>query len=159
MVCARTQELRFQFSLSAIFTMRKTATPHIPRPKPTHLMALSSGICLRLMPFRYTIPATNDTTSRIATKLILIAYPHWFILLFYGGGLFVSLFRGESSSISEPYPPGTQVVEPSSSNNDVLRLDTVVNIPIEPTLSPQYRIEFDDGTSQTPIWIALNFSC
>jgi len=69
------------FSLSATFIMRKTATPHVPRPKPTHLMALFLADCPRLMPFWYTIPKTNDTTSRIATKSILIVYLHQFILL------------------------------------------------------------------------------
>jgi hypothetical protein len=63
------------------FTTRKRVTPHVLRPKPTHLMALFSGVHLRLMPFWYTIPATNDTTSWIATKLILIVYPPQSILL------------------------------------------------------------------------------
>jgi hypothetical protein len=49
----------------------------------------------------------------------------------YDGGLFVSLHLGEVAAISEPYPPGTRVVEPSSSNNDILRSGTVVDIPMD----------------------------
>jgi hypothetical protein len=67
----------------------------------------------------------------------------------YNGGLFVSLHHGEASSISEPYPPGTRVVEPSSSNDDVLRSGTVVDIPMDPTLSPQFLIQFDNGTTKS----------
>ena len=51
--------------------------------------------------------------------------------------------------ISELYPPGTRVVEPSSSNDNVLRSGTVVDIPMDPKLSPQYLIQFNDGTTKS----------
>ncbi len=67
----------------------------------------------------------------------------------YDGGLFVSLHCNMTSTISEPYPPGTRIVEPGSSNDNILRLGTVVDIPMDPNLSPQYLIQFDDGTTKS----------
>ena len=67
----------------------------------------------------------------------------------YDGGLFVSLHRGDVAPISEPYPPGTRVTEPSTSNSTILRSGTVVDIPMDPTISPHYLVQFDDGTTKT----------
>ena len=39
-----------------------------------------------------------------------------------------------------------QVAQPSSSNNAILWSGTVMDIPMDPTTSPQYVILFDDGT-------------
>jgi len=67
----------------------------------------------------------------------------------YDGGLFVSLHRGDTPVISEPYPPGTRIEEPSSSNESVTRSGTVMDIPLDPTSSPQYLVLFDDGTTKS----------
>ena len=69
--------------------------------------------------------------------------------IIYDGGLFVSLHRGDVPVISEPYPPGTRIEEPSSSNETIKRSGTVMDIPIDPTSSPQYLILFDDGTTKS----------
>ena len=69
--------------------------------------------------------------------------------IIYDGGLFVSLHRGDVPVISEPYPPGTRVEEPSSSNNTILRPGTVMDIPLDPTTSPHYLILFDDGSTKS----------
>jgi len=60
--------------------------------------------------------------------------------IIYYGGLFVSLHHGDVLIISKPYPPGTRVEEPSLSNDTVLRSGTVMDIPLDPTTSPHYRI-------------------
>ena len=59
----------------------------------------------------------------------------------YDGGLFVSLHRDDNPAISEPYPPGTRVL--------AIDAGTVMDIPFDPNLSPQYLIIFDDGTSRS----------
>jgi len=70
-------------------------------------------------------------------------------MIIYDGGLFVSLHRGDVPIISEPYPPGTRIEEPSSSNETIKRSGTVMDIPIDPTSSPQYLVLFDDGTTKS----------
>ena len=65
----------------------------------------------------------------------------------YDGGLFVSLHRDEIPVISEPYPPGTRVLGTTLSSGRSLA-GTVIDIPFDPTLSPQYLIVFDDGTTR-----------
>jgi hypothetical protein len=67
----------------------------------------------------------------------------------YDDGLFVSLHHGDVPVISEPYPPGTRVEEPSSSNDTVLWPGTVMDIPLDPTASPHYLILFDDGSTKS----------
>ncbi len=69
--------------------------------------------------------------------------------IIYNGGLFVSLHRGASPSISKPYPPGTRIEEAHSGNDDIPRSGTVVNIPMDPSISPQYLVQFDDGTTKS----------
>jgi hypothetical protein len=69
--------------------------------------------------------------------------------IIYDGGLFFSLHHGNVPIISEPYPPGTQVEEPSSSNDTVRRPGTVMDIPIDPTTPPQYLILFNDGSTKS----------
>jgi hypothetical protein len=80
--------------------------------------------------------------------------PYWlpssvYPTIVYDSGLFVSLHRGNVPTISEPYPPGTRVEEPSSSNNMIQRSGTVMDIPLDPTISPQYLILFDDGSTKS----------
>jgi hypothetical protein len=112
-------------------------------------MALSSGVCLRLMPFWYN-PCNQRYYEPYSYKIDPYCLPSSvYPTIVYDGGLFVSLHRGEALSISKQYPPGTRVVEPSSSNNDVLRSGTVVDIPMDPTLSPQYLIQFNNGTTKS----------
>jgi hypothetical protein len=65
----------------------------------------------------------------------------------YDGGLFVSLHRDDNPAISEPYPPGTRVLAVDSPSGRSLS-GTVMDIPFDPTSSPQYLIIFDDGTSR-----------
>ena len=62
----------------------------------------------------------------------------------YDGGLFVSLHRDEVPIISEPYPPGTRV---EVRDEGTKRTGTVMDIPMDPAISPQYLIQFDDGTT------------
>jgi hypothetical protein len=64
----------------------------------------------------------------------------------YQGGLFVSLHCNETATISEPSPPGTRVAEVNKVTGHT-RLATVMDIPLDPELSPHYMILFDDGTS------------
>ena len=65
----------------------------------------------------------------------------------YDGGLFVSLHRDDNPAISEPYPPGTRVLDVHAPSGQSLA-GTVMDIPFDPTTSPQYLIIFDDGTSR-----------
>ena len=65
----------------------------------------------------------------------------------YDGCLFVSLHRDETPVISEPYPPGTRVLDTTLPSGRNLA-GTVMDIPFDPNLSPQYLIIFDDGTSR-----------
>jgi hypothetical protein len=69
--------------------------------------------------------------------------------IIYGGGLFVLLHRGDSLPISKLYPPGTSIKEAHSSNNDIPRSGTVVDITMDPSISPQYLVQFDDGTTKS----------
>jgi hypothetical protein len=64
------------------------------------------------------------------------------------GSLFISLHRDDSSPISKPYPPGTQVKDFNKSTN-VVRSDTVMDIPMDATLSQHYLIQFDDATTKS----------
>ena len=67
----------------------------------------------------------------------------------YDGGLFVSLHRNDTSSISERYPQGRRATQPSSSSNAILRSGTVMDIPMDPATPPQYVILFNDGTTES----------
>jgi hypothetical protein len=69
--------------------------------------------------------------------------------IIYDGSLFVLLHRGDAPAISEPYPPGTRIKEPSSSNNGIHCSGTIVDIPMDPTISPQYLVQFNDGTTKS----------
>ncbi len=69
--------------------------------------------------------------------------------IIYNSGLFVSLHRGDTPSISELYPPGTRIEEPSSSNNNITRSGTVMDIPLDPTTSPHYLVRCNDGTTKS----------
>ncbi len=64
----------------------------------------------------------------------------------YNSGLFVSLHGDMTAVISEPYPPGTRV-EDFDQLSKTARAGTVMDIPIDPSSSPQYLIMFDDGTT------------
>ncbi len=46
-------------------------------------------------------------------------------------------------------PPGTRIKEPNSSNDDIPCSGIVVDIPMDPSISPQYLIQFDDGTTKS----------
>jgi hypothetical protein len=59
----------------------------------------------------------------------------------------VSLHRDDNPAISEPYPPGTRVLDVDAPSGRSLA-GTVMDIPFDPTTSPQYLIIFDDGTSR-----------
>jgi hypothetical protein len=65
----------------------------------------------------------------------------------YNGGLFDSLHPNDNPTISEPYPPGTQVLDINSSLGLTL-VGTVMDIPLDPVSSPQYLIMFDNGTTR-----------
>ena len=80
----------------------------------------------------------------------LAAYPVYPTIK-YDGGLFVLLHCDETPIISEPYPPGTRVLDTTlPSGRSVAR--TVMDISFDPTSSPQYLIIFDDGTT----WAVLS---
>jgi hypothetical protein len=66
----------------------------------------------------------------------------------YNGGLFVSLYRNNNPAISEPYHPGTQVLEVHPTSG-CTHSSTVMNIPLNPTSSPHYPIMWDDGTTRS----------
>jgi hypothetical protein len=63
----------------------------------------------------------------------------------YDGGLFVSLHRDGLAPPNEPYPPGTRVAKTNPYTNVTLS-GTVMDISLNPATSPQYLIQFDDGT-------------
>jgi hypothetical protein len=69
--------------------------------------------------------------------------------IIYDSGLFVLLYHDNTLFISKPYPPGTHIEEPNSSNDDIPRSGTVVNIPMDPSISLQYLVQFDDGTTKS----------
>jgi hypothetical protein len=64
----------------------------------------------------------------------------------YSGGLFVSLHQDETAVISKPYPQGTRVEE-FDQLSKTTQASTVIDIPINPSSSPQYLIMFDDSTT------------
>jgi hypothetical protein len=65
----------------------------------------------------------------------------------YNGGLFVLLHRNCTPAISKPYPPGARVLNIDPSLGQSLA-GTMMDIPLNPTSSPQYLIIFNDGTTQ-----------
>jgi hypothetical protein len=65
--------------------------------------------------------------------------------IIYNGGLFVSLHQDDIPSISEPYPPGTRV-EDNNADTNILRSGTVMDIPLDPMISPHYLVQFNNGT-------------
>ena len=64
----------------------------------------------------------------------------------YNSGLFVSLHHDGSVPLSEIYPPGTRVAETNPAT-DVVLSGTVMDTPLNPAASPQYLIQFDDGST------------
>jgi hypothetical protein len=64
----------------------------------------------------------------------------------YNGRLFVSLHWDASPQISKPYPPGTRIVDSDPTTNTTW-LATVMDIPMDPSISPQYLIQFNNGTT------------
>ena len=66
----------------------------------------------------------------------------------YDGGLFVSLHRNDIPNISEPYPPGTRVLD-SNPATGLAHAGTVMDIPFDSTTSPHYLILLDDGTTRS----------
>jgi hypothetical protein len=66
--------------------------------------------------------------------------------IIYNDGLFMSLHWDNSPSISKPYPPGTKVVDFDSTTNTTWS-GTVMDIPMDPSTSPQYLIQFENGTT------------
>ncbi len=66
----------------------------------------------------------------------------------YNGGLFVSLHRDGSIPASKPYPPGTRVIKTDPDTNVTLS-GTVMDIPINPTTTPHYLIQFDNSTTSS----------
>ncbi len=64
----------------------------------------------------------------------------------YNGSLFVLLHQDDTAVISKSYPLDTQVeeVDPTSRST---RAGTVMDIPFDPSTSPQYLIMFDNGTT------------
>ncbi len=66
--------------------------------------------------------------------------------ILYNGGLFVSLHRDASPRISKPYPPGTRVVDSDPTTNTTWS-GMVIDIPMNPSTSPQYLSQFDDGAT------------
>ena len=66
--------------------------------------------------------------------------------IIHGSGLFVSLHHDGFAPPSEPYPPGTRVAKTNPAT-DVLLPRTVIDIPLNPAVSPQYLIQFDDGST------------
>jgi hypothetical protein len=67
--------------------------------------------------------------------LPLSVYPN----IIYDSELFVSVHRDDSPQISKPYPPGTQVVDSNPTTNTTC-LGMVMDIPMDPSTSPQYLI-------------------
>jgi hypothetical protein len=60
--------------------------------------------------------------------------------------LLVSLRWDEVASISKPFPPGTRVADVHPTTGKT-RSGMVMNIPLDPNLSLQYLVLYDDGTS------------
>jgi hypothetical protein len=68
--------------------------------------------------------------------------------IIYNGGLFVSLHWDDIPVISKPYPPGTHVKDNNADTN-ILRSGTVMDISLDPTISPHYLIQFNNGTTES----------
>jgi hypothetical protein len=66
----------------------------------------------------------------------------------YDSGLFISLHRDKIASISEPFHSGTRVAKVHPTSGRTL-LGTIMDIPLDPNMSPHYLILFDDGTSSS----------
>jgi hypothetical protein len=66
----------------------------------------------------------------------------------YDRGLFVSLHRNDVPIISEPYPPGTCVLDVNPTLG-LTRASTVMDISFDSTKSPHYLIFLDDGTTRS----------
>ena len=64
------------------------------------------------------------------------------------------LHRDGTHAVSEPYPPGTIVLDIDPSSGPSLD-GTVMDIPFNPTSSPQYLIIFDDGTTQAVLAVDM----
>jgi hypothetical protein len=59
------------------------------------------------------------------------------------------LLEGDSlAPTSTPYPPGTRVIQTDPDTN-ATKLGTVMDIPLDPTTSPHYLIQFDDCTTSS----------
>ena len=126
--------------------MRRTATPCGLNCRPTPRRALFLVDLPHQMPYLSTTHATSAITSLTAIRLIpttSLVYP----TIKYGGGLFVLLHRDKTPVISEPYPPSTRVLNTTLQSGWSLA-GTVVDIPFDPTLSPQYLIIFDYSTTR-----------
>jgi hypothetical protein len=76
--------------------------------------------------------------------LLSLVYPS----IVYDGGLIVSLHRDGSIPTSEPYPPGTRVTKTNPDTNVTLS-GTVMDVPLDPTTTPHYLIQFDNGTTSS----------
>ncbi len=77
-------------------------------------------------------------------RLPSLVYPS----IVYDGGLFVSLHCDGSIPTSEPYPPGTRVIK-TNPDTYVTLSGTVMDIPIDPTTTPHYLIQINDGTTSS----------
>ncbi len=80
-VCARINELGYQYSLSVIFIMRLIATPCARRTKHTHLTESSSNAILHIRRSLFTTHKTKNTTNWTVTALISIVCYLWFAQL------------------------------------------------------------------------------
>ncbi len=77
-------------------------------------------------------------------RLPSLVYP----IIQYNGGLFVSLHRDDIPSISEPYPPGTQVLNVNPTSG-LTHAGTIMDIPFDATTSPHYLILLENGTTRS----------
>ncbi len=68
--------------------------------------------------------------------------------ILYDGSLFVSLHHDGLAPPNKPYPPGTRVAKTNPDTNVTLS-GRVMDIPLNPATSPQYLIQFDDGTTSS----------
>ncbi len=66
----------------------------------------------------------------------------------YDRGLFVSLHCNKVPIISEPYPPGTRVLDVNPTSG-LTRASTIIDIPFDSTKSPHYLIFLDNGTTRS----------
>ncbi len=77
-------------------------------------------------------------------RLPSLVYPS----IVYNGGLFVSLHHDGSIPTSKPYPPGTWDMKTNPGTNVTLS-GTMMDIPLGPTTTPHYLIQFDNGTTSS----------